>query len=851
MNDLNNVPKTGTFGNAVDEINSNFELVETAISQLESRTSKFAGFFQDAAALQATVPSPTVGMWADVGSTKIIYRCNTAGIWTETEETDSISASVNYSTIDNLTSTSTTNPLSAKQGKVLNDALTSLKAAGYVFAGVTSPSASISAPSEKVYYIAPAGTYTNFGSSYTVQTGNIGVFSYNGSWSKTSMQCLDYATVESPETIIEYNGDTGWQTLVHPLNAGLYTVTWYSYISVSGTLMLSNNGDKTAYLITLKGSANQKNNLVYIPKNADIDCYACQVSGTKVGLRKISESDLSSNLIAQEADRISSPVQGYVNNAGTSFVSASNWDWAYFTLSATVGHTYLIPYSWMKGSVSPIVGLDNSGNIVKTYSIGNQQNKVGYIVFKADTPKIGLTMRTLIGSIGSSINIDDLICLPYWDLTTSKGDALFNFIKDNNQLFTDLFPFTTTEISSYDSGYYNKNGNLITSSVGSWKYSEISVTAGSWYLINTNINTNTRIVDIDDEDNTSVNASVPVGYYDYASNSNMSWVLVKAATSKIGVSFDWPATNWNPVQKHLPRYVKLERTNNNGLIFLFVQLYASLNEKKGHRTYIVRKAGGGDYTSLVEAVLDNVGAWGVTLHLDEGTYDVIQELTDYYGTSDFLSQTLHGRGLEIGYDMTIEGSPNALIVANYTGSDVDMLKEFSPLNCNKSAHVGGMTLRGVNIRCSNVRYCVHDEKGQGGVGTYNNLYENCNFYIDNTDNTEWHSSQCIGGGLGKNGSIIVRNCIFEEIEPNSPTNAAVSYHNCASSGAKSMITCTGNYIKGARGFRFSWYGDSTEITEVICSNNNVGRETQYRAETQDTSPNQNVTLYDFGNIVRS
>lgn len=183
MNDLNNVPKTGTFGSSVDVINGNFELVETAISQLESRTSKFAGFFQDAAALEADIPSPTVGMWADVGSTKVIYRCETTGTWTNTEETDTISTSVSYDTVDNLTSTSTTRPLSAKQGKVLNDTITSLKEAGYVFVGVTSPSASITTPSEKVYYIAPSGTYTNFGSSYTVSMGNVGIFSYNGSWS--------------------------------------------------------------------------------------------------------------------------------------------------------------------------------------------------------------------------------------------------------------------------------------------------------------------------------------------------------------------------------------------------------------------------------------------------------------------------------------------------------------------------------------------------------------------------------------------------------------------------------------------------------------------------------------------
>lgn len=121
MNDLNSVPKTGTFGGSVDVINGNFELVQTAISQVEDRVSKFAGFYQDAAALEAVIPEPIIGMWADVGSTKVIYRCETSGTWTNTGETDTISTSVSYDVIDNLTSTSTTKPLSAKQGKKLND----------------------------------------------------------------------------------------------------------------------------------------------------------------------------------------------------------------------------------------------------------------------------------------------------------------------------------------------------------------------------------------------------------------------------------------------------------------------------------------------------------------------------------------------------------------------------------------------------------------------------------------------------------------------------------------------------------------------------------------------------------
>ena len=56
--------------------------------------------------------------------------------------------------------------------------------ANYTFVGVATPSTSAGTPDQNVYYIGGAGTYSNFGtSSYTVPSGAVGVFLYNGSWS--------------------------------------------------------------------------------------------------------------------------------------------------------------------------------------------------------------------------------------------------------------------------------------------------------------------------------------------------------------------------------------------------------------------------------------------------------------------------------------------------------------------------------------------------------------------------------------------------------------------------------------------------------------------------------------------
>lgn len=62
---------------------------------------------------------------------------------------------------------------------------------GYVFKGVATGGTSPGTPDQNVFFVGGAGTYTNFGSSYTVPAGSIGIFSYNGSWSHTKVDVVD------------------------------------------------------------------------------------------------------------------------------------------------------------------------------------------------------------------------------------------------------------------------------------------------------------------------------------------------------------------------------------------------------------------------------------------------------------------------------------------------------------------------------------------------------------------------------------------------------------------------------------------------------------------------------------
>lgn len=57
---------------------------------------------------------------------------------------------------------------------------------GYQFMGVATPSTvPPSSPDYNIAYIGGAGTYTNFGTTYTVPLGAVGVFSYNGTWTRS------------------------------------------------------------------------------------------------------------------------------------------------------------------------------------------------------------------------------------------------------------------------------------------------------------------------------------------------------------------------------------------------------------------------------------------------------------------------------------------------------------------------------------------------------------------------------------------------------------------------------------------------------------------------------------------
>lgn len=262
---------------------------------------------------------------------------------------------------------------------------------------------------------------------------------------------------------------------------------------------------------------------------------------------------------------------------------------------------------------------------------------------------------------------------------------------------------------------------------------------------------------------------------------------------------------------------------------------------------IIRCGSTREYTTLKSAIEEAVKTKGTIIYVDEGTYDLINEFgNDYFDNLDGSSEKA---GLQIYNDIHIIFNPNSKVLCNYNGLNSNVNRFFSPFNSGDDTKSGGFILENLNIICSNVRYCVHDEHVNDRV-PYTQKYINCNMKIDNTNNEYWDSSQCIGGGLGGYGNIEIKDSIFSSILTGGSTDTvAVSYHNTRYiSDAKSKIIISNCYFKNNNTVGAFSYGDTNEFTEFIISNNSIGKEI---SEITYDGFHKNIDVFDWNNVIRS
>lgn len=262
--------------------------------------------------------------------------------------------------------------------------------------------------------------------------------------------------------------------------------------------------------------------------------------------------------------------------------------------------------------------------------------------------------------------------------------------------------------------------------------------------------------------------------------------------------------------------------------------------------YYVEKDDTGDFTKLTDAISEAIKYMDSVIYVGKGTWDIIDELgSDYIENVGF-----NQRGIYLKNRVHIIFDSNSKVVCNYTGTTVSIRKWLSAFNAGKY----GFTLENANIESSNCRYTIHDERDQDD-DFYINRYINCKMYHDNTNNPDSiGADQCIGGGLGKNGYVVIDGCYFDGLGEYSAKKAGtlVSYHNTAGADGKSKIVLKNSYFAKAAGARFDWYGQSTAVSEAFVMGCSFGRKIVNMAETSDgSSPNENMKVIEWNNVIRT
>lgn len=171
-----------------------------------------------------------------------------------------------------------------------------------------------------------------------------------------------------------------------------------------------------------------------------------------------------------------------------------------------------------------------------------------------------------------------------------------------------------------------------------------------------------------------------------------------------------------------------------------------------------------EFTTIMDGFNYAYSKGSCDVYICEGVYEIPQSVIESY----YL-------GIDIGNNNRYYFSSKAKIIANYQGTNVDVQSEFS-IFYNEG---GNFEMYNLTAEASNIRYIIHDECGGSyleNTSAYTHKYINCNMTLDNTNALTTDYYHCIGGGLGKNGEIVIENCYFNSVKVDSNNQSDVSYH---------------------------------------------------------------------------
>jgi hypothetical protein len=306
---------------------------------------------------------------------------------------------------------------------------------------------------------------------------------------------------------------------------------------------------------------------------------------------------------------------------------------------------------------------------------------------------------------------------------------------------------------------------------------------------------------------------------------------------------NFPIGTFSMIYTQNPNSVIYSTPTANLEIEYYVDVDALVNNVVPKKIFSVKKDGTGDFTNLVDAVNIVSEIMDAVLYVGDGTWDIISELGSAYVENVSSTQ----RGLVLKNRIHIICSSKALITCKYVGVDADTREWLSAFN----AGINGFTLENARIETDNIRYSVHDER-DSNPDQYKNSYINCKM-----KHTNGFYTQCIGGGLGLDGNIIIKGCKFTG-DGGATVRSLVSYHNSGdgywtsapSQNAQSTIKLSDNYFSDIGRLELINFGNSQKITEVLINGNSFGAAISH-INSPTYSPYENIQVTSWNNTIRA
>lgn len=336
------------------------------------------------------------------------------------------------------------------------------------------------------------------------------------------------------------------------------------------------------------------------------------------------------------------------------------------------------------------------------------------------------------------------------------------------------------------------NGVLNNPTSGSgWRYIKAPAKAGDVFVISTRGVTN------------------PSGYY-FADSSNN--VLEQEETQTL-----------------LEDYVVIAPNNSAWIVLNTNSAWLkNLSCRRFTKTIIVDANGGGDYTSLTEALYNT----SCNVVVRAGTYDIVAEYKALFGDSIFsnISDSYTTIGM-FRYGLFIDNrkvkfETGTQVNCNLTNVlSVDGSHRFCPFNLGSNAVIDGLKCYAVGSF-----YLIHDDFGETDA-YYTNIIENCILY------GTIYNANIIGGGTRNHSTSIVKNC---RLDNGNNATETMRYHNYNSASAAPTVIVENCYANGTIGARY--YGSQSSPHMKFIAINNVAKDIKKLAESASFNVD-NVDLF--------